>query len=54
MINKLNKPFEIGDLVHLTTYNPPEIAIIVKVKKLLRLYEQIYLKDVHEQYINKI
>jgi hypothetical protein len=60
MINKLDKPFEIGDLVHLTTFHPPEIAIIVKVKKLLRLYdillqkEQIYLKDVHEQYINKI
>ena len=59
-IRKIDKPFEVGDLVHLTTYEPPAIAIVVKVKKLLRLYdillqkEQIYLKDIHEEYINKI
>lgn len=59
-IRKIDKPFEVGDLVHLNTYEPPAIAIVVKVKKLLRLYdillqkEQIYLKDIHEEYINKI
>jgi hypothetical protein len=60
MISKLNKPFEVGDLVYLNTLNPPEIAIVVKVKKLLRLYDillqknQIYLPEIPEQYISKI
>jgi hypothetical protein len=59
-IKILDKPFEVGQLVYLTTRDPPEIAVIVKVKKLLRLYdillqkEQLYLKDVHENYIKKI
>lgn len=59
-IRKIDKPFEVGELVYLNTYNPPAIAIVVKVKKLLRLYdillqkEQIYLPDIHEQYITKI
>lgn len=59
-IKKFDKPFEVGDLVYLNTFNPPAIAIVVKVKKLLRLYdillqkEQTYLPDIPEQYINKI
>jgi hypothetical protein len=59
-IKKLDKPFEVGDLVYLKTLNPPEIAIVVKVKKLLRLYDillqknQIYLPDIHEEFISKI
>lgn len=59
-IKKLDKPFEVGELICVTTYDPPEIGIVVKVKKLLRLYdillqkEQLYLKDIHENYIKKI
>ena len=61
------EPLEIGDLVYLThdtiyetKYDTPKIGIVVRVKKLLRLYEillqkeKIYLKDVNEIFLRKI
>jgi hypothetical protein len=61
------KPLEIGDLIYLThdiieqkKYDIPKIGVVVRVKKLLRLYdillqkEKTYLKDVNEIYISKI
>lgn len=55
---KTNK-FEIGDLVYLKTHNPPKIAIIVKVKNLLKLYDiliqsdNVYIKDIHIEWLEK-
>lgn len=64
------KNLEVGDLVYyfpVTTIasslqnpeNKPKLAIIVKVKKLLKLYdiliqtENIYLKDIHITWLQK-
>lgn len=56
----------IGDLVYYSEYNifnpehQPKVAIIVKAKKLLKLYdiliqtENVYLKDIHISCLTKL
>jgi len=56
----------IGDLVYYSEYNifnpehQPKVAIIVKAKKLLKLYdiliqtENVYLKDIHISRLTKL
>lgn len=51
---------EIGNLVYYGSFDKPKVAIIVKAKKLLRLYdiliqtENLYIKDVHISLLQKI
>ena len=57
---------EVGDLVYYCQYNifnpehQPKIAIIVKTKNLLKLYdiliqtENVYLKDIHISRLTKL
>lgn len=53
------KELEIGDLVYYANLDKPKLAIIVKTKKLLKLYdiliqtENIYIKDVHITLLEK-
>lgn len=49
----------IGDLVYYCSFETPKLAIIVKAKKLLKLYDiliqtdNIYIKDVHISLLQK-
>jgi hypothetical protein len=51
---------EIGNLVYYGVFDKPKVAIIVKAKKLLKLYdiliqtENLYVKDVHITLLQKI
>lgn len=51
--------YNIGDLVYYACFEKPKLAIIVKTKKLLKLYdiliqtENIYIKDVHVTLLQK-
>lgn len=51
---------EIGNLVYYGVFDKPKVAIIVKAKKLLKLYdiliqtENLYIKDVHISLLQKI
>lgn len=57
-----NEDLQIGDLVKVAIAGNSEISIgvIIKVKKLLRLYdillqkEAVTLKDIHQIYIRKV
>lgn len=50
---------EVGDLVYYANLDKPKLAIIVKTKNLLKLYdiliqtENIYIKDVHITLLQK-
>lgn len=54
-IDELN----IGDLVYYASFEKPKLAIIIKAKKLLKLYdiliqtENVYIKDVHITLLQK-
>ena len=49
----------VGDLVYYCSFQVPKLAIIVKAKKLLKLYDilvqtdNIYIKDVHITLLQK-
>jgi hypothetical protein len=51
--------YEVGDLVYYLEDSKPKIALIVKAKKLLKLYdiliqtENVYIKDVHINSLQK-
>lgn len=53
------KQLEVGDLVYYANLDKPKLAIIVKTKRLLKLYdiliqtENIYIKDVHITLLEK-
>jgi hypothetical protein len=55
-----NERLEIGDLVYYANFEKPKLAIIVKTKNLLKLYdiliqtENIYIKDVHITLLQKV
>jgi hypothetical protein len=50
---------QVGDLVYYCHFDKPKLAIIVKTKKLLKLYDiliqtdNIYIKDVHITLLQK-
>ena len=62
MLKQKNKTeeLEIGNLVYYGVFDKPKVAIIVKAKKLLKLYdiliqtENLYVKDVHITLLQKI
>ncbi len=51
--------YEVGDLVYYSSVEGIKIALITKVKKLLKLYdiliqtENVYMKNVHISYLQK-
>lgn len=53
------KDYKVGDLVYYCYFEKPKLAIIVKAKKLLKLYDiliqtdNIYVKDVHVTLLQK-
>lgn len=55
----MTEKYEVGDLVYYSSVEGIKIALITKVKKLLKLYdiliqtENIYIKNVHISYLQK-
>jgi hypothetical protein len=55
----MTEKYEVGDLVYYSSVEGIKIALITKVKKLLKLYdiliqtENVYIKDVHISYLQK-
>lgn len=51
--------YEVGDLVYYYSAEGSKVALIIKVKKLLKLCdiliqtENVYIKDVHVSYLQK-
>lgn len=55
----VTEKYEVGDLVYYCSAEGSKVALILKVKKLLKLYdiliqtENVYVKDVHITYLQK-
>jgi hypothetical protein len=55
----MTEKYEVGDLVYYSSVEGIKIALITKVKKLLKLYdiliqtENVYMKNVHISYLQK-
>lgn len=55
----MTEKYEVGDLVYYSSVEGIKIALVTKVKKLLKLYdiliqtENVYIKDVHISYLQK-
>jgi hypothetical protein len=55
----MTEKYEVGDLVYYSSVEGIKIALVTKVKKLLKLYdiliqtENIYIKDVHIAFLQK-